>query len=94
MFFQHEIKYNARVIEIKTSENVNPNFRMSRQRWAQDYSAVGSNERYHIIFRNIDDTLTEVSVSPQKAGKFQVGMVGTLVHRSNILISFKINTET
>ena len=35
-----------------------------------------------------DDTHIELSVSAKQAGKFELGMRGTLVHRRNILISF------
>ena len=48
----------------------------------------GSSGRYHVEFRLQDDTHIELSVSAKQAGKFELGMRGTLVHRRNILMSF------
>ena len=82
--FGKEIEYGAVVEKIENIDLFNPSQYITKN----GVVSPGSSGRYHVEFRLQDDTHIELSVSAKQAGKFELGMRGTLVHRRNILISF------
>lgn len=82
--FGKEIEYGAVVEKIENIDLFNPSQYITKN----GVVSPGSSGRYHVEFRLQDDTHIELSVSAKKAGKFEPGMRGTLVHRRNILMSF------
>lgn len=82
---KREKELHARVASIESGDRINPNQYLTKN----GVVCPGSSGRFHIDFVLEDGSSVQLSVSGGDAGRFAVGMKGTLVHRGNILISFE-----
>ena len=85
--FGKEIEYDAIVEGMENTDLFNPSQYLTKN----GVVSPGSSGRYHLNFRLKNNERLQLSVSAKQAAAFEPGMQGTLIHRRNILLSFKPN---